>query len=237
MNQQLIDNLAKVLLEGDTSARMQAAYNLLNMAKPYSNKTIIQILGQARAGKDWTSYKLQEAFKARGVSAEVMSYAAPMKRIAAKLFGISLDTLDDFKNRSDNVSIEVYDDKVKTDTTSTCFQFNTNFREILQRLGNEAMKSEFGDDVWAQLAIKNIKESTSDVIIMSDCRFNVELEAIGGITVRVNNHSLPAPMNHPSELELRDYNTDYVIDNTDYKLTDDEITDLAKRILHDRTNS
>ena len=198
---------------------------------------VIQLLGQARAGKDWTAVKLQEAFKARGVSAEVMSYAAPMKRIAAGLFRISLDTLDDFKNRSDNVSIEVYDDMVKTDITSTCFQFNTNFREFLQRLGNDAIKPEFGNDVWAQLALKNIKESTSNVIIMSDCRFNVELEAIGGITVRVNNHSLPAPMNHPSELELREHTAMYNLDNTNYRLTDDEITDLVKRILHDRTNS
>ena len=209
----------------------------MNLNSKISDKLVIQILGQARAGKDWTSYKLQEAFKARGISAEVMSYAAPMKRIAAKLFGISLDTLDDFKNRSDDVSIEVYDDKVKTDTTSTCFQFNTNFREILQRLGNEAMKSEFGNDVWAQLTFKNIKESTSDVIIMSDCRFNVELETIGGITVRVNNHSLPAPMNHPSELELREHAAMYSLDNTNYRLTDDKIADLAKRIIHDKANS
>ena len=94
---------------------------------------VIQLLGQARSGKDWTASQLKAYFESQGKSVEIMSYAAPIKRIAAKLFGISLDTLDDFKNRSDNVSIEVYDDKVKTDTTSTCFQFNTNFREIIQR--------------------------------------------------------------------------------------------------------
>ena len=198
---------------------------------------VIQLLGQARSGKDWTAAQLKAYFESQGKSVEIMSYAAPMKRIAAGLFRISLDTLDDFKNRSDNVSIEVYDDMVKTDITSTCFQFNTNFREILQRLGNEAMKPEFGDDVWAQLALKNIKESTSNVIIMSDCRFNVELEAIGGITVRVNNHSLPAPMNHPSELELREHAAMYSLDNTNYRLTDEEIADLVKRIIHDRANS
>ena len=237
MKQEVIENLVKVLLEGDTRARMQAAYNLLNMSLPYSNKIIIQVLGQARSGKDWTSYKLQEAFKARGVSAEVMSYAAPMKRIATKLFGISLEQLDDFKNRSDKVSIEVYDNENILDKTSPSFQLETNFRTFLQRLGNDAIKPEFGDDVWAQLALKNIKESTSNVIIMSDCRFNVELEAIGGITVRVNNHSLPAPMNHPSELELREHAAMYSLDNTNYRLTDDEIADLAKRIIHDKANS
>ena len=237
MKQEVIENLTKVLLEGDTSARMQAAYNLISMSLPYSNKIIIQVLGQARSGKDWTSYKLQEAFKARGVSAEVMSYAAPMKRIATKLFGISLEQLDDFKNRSDKVSIEVYDNENILDKTSPSFQLETNFRTFLQRLGNDAIKPEFGDDVWAQLALKNINASTSDIIIMSDCRFNVELKAVGGVTIRVLNQSLPEPMNHPSELELRAYKTDYVINNTDYKLTDEQIMDLAKRIINDRTNS
>lgn len=209
----------------------------MNLNSKISDKLVIQILGQARAGKDWTSYKLQEAFKARGVSAEVMSYAAPMKRIATKLFGISLEQLDDFKNRSDKVSIEVYDNENILDKTLPSFQLETNFRTFLQRLGNDAIKPEFGDDVWAQLALKNIKESTSNVIIMSDCRFNVELNAIGGITVRVNNHSLPAPMNHPSELELREHAAMYSLDNTNYRLTDDEIADLAKRIIHDKANS
>ena len=192
---------------------------------------VIQLLGQARSGKDYTAAKLQKTFNSVGVSAEVMSYAAPMKRIAAVLFGISLEQLDIYKNSSDRFPINLID------MTDGNHGFDTNFREFLQRLGNDAVKPEFGDDVWAKLALKNIKESTSDVIIMSDCRFNVELEAVGGVTIRVLNQSLPEPMNHPSELELRAYETDYVIDNTDYKLTDEQIVDLAKRILHDRTNS
>src|SRR5574344_478603 len=148
---------------------------------------VIQLLGQARSGKDWTAAKLQEAFNSIGISAEVMSYAAPMKRIAAGLFGISLEQLDDFKNRSDKVCIEVYDNENILDKTSPSFQLEINFRTFLQRLGNDAIKPEFGDDIWAKLALNNISNSTSDVIIMSDCRFNVELNAIGGITVRVNN--------------------------------------------------
>ena len=192
---------------------------------------VIQLLGQARSGKDYTAAKLQETFNSVGVSAEVMSYAAPMKRIAAVLFGISLEQLDIYKNSSDRFHINLID------MTDGNHGFDTNFREFLQRLGNDAVKPEFGNDVWAQLALKNIRESNSDVIIMSDCRFNVELEAVGGVTIRVLNQSLPEPMNHPSELELRAYETDYVIDNTDYKLTDEQIVDLAKRILHDRTNS
>ena len=195
---------------------------------------VIQLLGQARCGKDWTASQFKAYFESQGKSVEIMSYAAPMKRIATKLIGMSLEQLDNYKNHPLEYFIDIVqlsDFKVPVDI------HNTNFRRFLQLLGNDAIKPEFGDDVWAQLALKNINASTSDIIIMSDCRFNVELKAVGGVTIRVLNQSLPEPMNHPSELELRAYKTDYVINNTDYKLTDEQIMDLAKRIINDRTNS
>ena len=194
---------------------------------------VIQLLGQARAGKDWTATQLKAYFESQGKSVEVMSYAAPMKRITATLFNISLEQLDDFKNRSDKVSIEVYDNENILDKTSPSFQLETNFRTFLQRLGNQAMKPEFGDSVWADLMKVNIAKSTADIIIIPDCRFNVELEAVGGVTVRVVNNSLPPPMNHASELELLHYATMYSIDNTNYSVTSDDIANLAQRILSD----
>lgn len=193
---------------------------------------VIQLLGQARSGKDWTASQLKAYFESQGKSVEIMSYAAPMKRIAAKLFGISLEQLDDFKNRSDKVSIEVYDNENILDKTSPSFQLETNFRTFLQRLGNDAIKPEFGDDVWAKLAKANIDKSTADIIIIPDCRFTVELNEVGGTTVRIINNSLPPPMNHPSELELLNYLTHYSLDNTDYSLTSEDIETIAQRILN-----
>ena len=193
---------------------------------------VIQLLGFARAGKDWTASQLKAYFESQGKSVEVMSYAAPMKRIAAKLFGISLDTLDDFKNRSDKVSIEVYDNENILDKTSPSFQLETNFRTFLQRLGNDAIKPEFGDDVWAKLAKANIDKSIADIIIIPDCRFAVELNEVGGTTVRIVNNSLPPPMNHPSELELLNYVTHYSLDNTNHSLTYEHIETIAQRILN-----
>ena len=195
---------------------------------------VIQLLGFARAGKDWTASQLKAYFESQGKSVEIMSYAAPMKRIAATLFDITLEQLDNYKNHPLEYVIDITQ---LSDFKRPVDIHNTNFRRFLQLLGNDAIKPEFGDDVWAQLALNNINASTSDIIIMSDCRFNVELKAVGGVTIRVLNQSLPEPMNHPSELELRDYKTDYVINNTDYKLTDEQIMDLAKRIINDRTNS
>ena len=195
---------------------------------------VIQLLGQARAGKDFTASALKSYYESIGKSVEIYSYAAPMKQIAATLFDISLEQLDDFKNRSNDVSIEVYDNRSIIDRTSPSFQLETNFRTLLQRLGNEAIKPIFGGAVWANLAQQHISNSSADIIIIPDCRFNVELSTIGGVTVRVLNSALPAPMQHASELELAETPTDYTLNNTNYKATESNIAYLAQRILHER---
>lgn len=185
---------------------------------------VIQLLGFARSGKDWTASQFKAYFESQGKSVEIMSYAAPMKQIAATLFGISLEQLDVAKNNPETHPIywgEYGGDYLKTD-----------FRQFLQRLGSDASKPIFGDDVWAKLAKANIDKSTADVIIIPDCRFSVELNEVGGTTVRIVNNSLPPPMNHPSELELLDYVTHYSLDNTDHSLTYEHIEILAQRILN-----
>ena len=190
---------------------------------------VIQLLGFARAGKDWTASQFKAYFESQGKSVEIMSYAAPMKRIAATLFDITLEQLDNYKNHPLEYVIDITqlsEFKVPVDI------HNTNFRRFLQLLGNDAVKPEFGDDVWAKLAKANIDKSTADIIIIPDCRFTVELNEVGGTTVRIINNSLPPPMNHPSELELLDYVTDYSLDNTDHSLTFYDIAIIAQRILN-----
>ena len=185
---------------------------------------VIQLLGQARSGKDWTASQLKAYFESQGKSVEIMSYAAPMKRIAATLFGISLEQLDVAKNNP--ATYPIYCGEYGRD------YLETDFRQFLQRLGNDAIKPIFGDNVWAKLAKANIAKSTADIIIMPDCRFTVELNEVGGTTVRIVNNSLPPPMNHPSELELLNYVTHYSLDNTDHSLTSKDIETIAQRILN-----
>ena len=188
---------------------------------------VIQLLGQARSGKDFTAAQLKLYYESIGKSVEILSYAAPMKQIAATLFGISLEQLDDFKNRSSEVLIKVYDEGVKDK-----FLFELNFRIFLQLLGSDAIKPEFGNSVWADLMKSSIANSTADIIIIPDCRFTTELQTFPtSITVRVINGSLEPPMDHASELELLEYPVDFTIDNTDYKLTSEEIIHLAESIL------
>ena len=191
---------------------------------------VVQILGFSRAGKDFTATNLKRYYESIGKSVEIMSYAAPLKQIAATLFGITLEQLDYFKNNSDSISIEVVDYSGYTDFHSERVELDTNFRTFLQRLGNEAIKPIFGDAVWANLMQAAISKSSADIIIIPDCRFTVELEAIGGTTIRVINATLPAPMQHASELELADFVTDFVLDNTDYQANLATIAELAARV-------
>lgn len=200
----------------------------MELTKP----TIIQLLGQARAGKDFTAQSLKEYYISKGYTVEIKSYAAPMKRIAAALFGISLEQLDDFKNRTSDVSIEVYDNRNILDRTTPSFQLESNFRTFLQLLGSDAIKPEFGNSVWADLMKLHIQQSDADIIIIPDCRFTTELQTFPtSITVRVINGSLEPPMDHASELELLEYPVDFTVDNTDYKLTSEEVAHLAESIL------
>ena len=191
-----------------------------NNSQPF----IIQLLGQARSGKDFTATQLKLYYESIGKSVEILSYAAPMKQIAAALFGISLEQLDDFKNQPINYPLTI------TSLYTGMPVVQLDFRTFLQRLGNEAIKPLFGDTVWANLMQEAISKSTADIIIVPDCRFTVELQAIGGTTIRVLNSALPAPMQHASELELANTICMYMLDNTNYQATPADIARLANQI-------
>ena len=187
---------------------------------------VIQLLGQARSGKDFTAAQLKLYYESIGKSVEILSYAAPMKRIAAKLFDISLNDLDKYKNNPSHYSLWVC-----TPSDHTVLN-HLNFRVFLQRLGSDAIKPEFGDTVWADLMLLNIAKSDADIVIIPDFRFRVELETFPkAVTIRVVNNALAAPMNHASELELANYQTTYTLDNTGYKLTLSDLSSIVKEII------
>lgn len=193
---------------------------------PMPKPLIIQLLGQARAGKDWTATQLKQAFEARGKSVAILSYAAPMKRITAALFDISLEQVDAYKNNPKHYSIFVC-----TPSNRTVLQ-QLNFRTFLQALGNQAMKAEFGDSVWADLMKAQIAKADVDVVIIPDCRFQVELNAFPeALTVRIINRDLGAPLQHASETELINFVPDYFLDNTAHAIKYVHVENLVEHSL------
>lgn len=148
---------------------------------------VIQISGKKRHGKD----SVASLLKANFAGARIISFAGPMKQILATVLNMSLEELDARKN------------------------VDNEYRVYLQRLGNEAIKPIFGDDVWYNLMLKELAKLPKDqLVIIPDWRFAVE-EIPGAYKLRVNRPSVPVGHdNHASEIGLDSYEKfDYVLTN------------------------
>ena len=175
-------------------------------------KLVIMVSGRKRAGKDFTSNLISTQLENMSLSNESMSFAAPMKRIIATTFGITTDQLEQYKNNPDEWVIEtsyVGADFVPTNTS--------NYRLILQNFGSEAMKPEFGDDVWAELMANRIRNSDSDIVIIPDYRFDSEynhLFSLFDVTTLYIKSSNTSTDTHASEA-LPSTSPDFIIDNSE----------------------
>lgn len=168
---------------------------------------IILINGKKRHGKDFIAAMLKDSIEELGSSAEIMSFAEPMKNIISTIFGISLEDLDEYKNNPNQVTLQLFDNYNEV--------LVTDFRAILQKFGSEAMKPIFGENVWHDLLIKRADKSEADYILVPDFRFPVE-DIDEAIKVKVFNDDIKSDDTHTSETSLDDFKFDYYINNTSY---------------------
>lgn len=175
-------------------------------------KRVILVAGKARSGKDTTAKIIKEMI-VQGLEVEIFSFASPMKEIISDTFSISLNELDSLKNAQEGIEFGFYVDRLER-------EHHTTFRTLLQRFGTEAMKRQFGDNVWVELMHRKIKESRADVIIIPDWRFKTESEYLLNfddefkvITCEVKREGLVNKSKHQSEIDLEDVDKDYVIHN------------------------
>ena len=87
-------------------------------------------------------------------------------------------------------------------------------RQFLQRLGTEAGREVFGDNIWADMAMK--RAATMKRVVIADTRFRNEAEAIkanGGIVIRVTRPGVDATNGHVSEHDLDGWRYDAHIHN------------------------
>ena len=189
---------------------------------------VVLISGYKRSGKDHTASLIRDVVGNEQV--ETMSFATPIKEIAAKLLNVSIEDLELFKNNNEKISIE---NKVVTDT-----------RSLLQQLGNDAIKPKFGKSVWADLVVNKIKSINDDdikYIVIPDFRFNIEYDTLLNelsndmriMTLRIENNDINNIDPHPSETELlhTNFKFDYTLDNTGYCLTKENISIFLETLI------
>lgn len=164
---------------------------------------IIGVSGYARSGKDTVADHLVDQYNFSRVS-----FAAPMKKAMYILNPIvSSDSIGNFRYKD---LVDVYGlDKAKENTPE--------IRRLLQIFGTEVGRSMFGENFWVDLALKN---AGSENIVVTDVRFKNEadrIKSMGGQIWRVNRTSVKPVTGHISEIDLDDYNFDYVMQN-DYSI-------------------
>ena len=185
------------------------------------DKVIIQIGGFKRSGKDTISKMIANHYQSKGKLVDIFHYADPLKQIAASIFDISLEQLDEFKNnKTELYRFNTYEEQCKV----------TDFREILMKIGNEAIKPVFGSDVWQKIMFEKIEKSEADIIIIPDFRFAVE-NISNAVTIRINNSDIINDTDHPSETELIDFDFDMSIDNTNYSQNQEEISYYCEQMI------
>lgn len=185
---------------------------------------LILVNGKKRSGKDYFAKMLQSEFAKVGKTADVMSFAEPIKEIIAETFDISLQDLDDYKNQARACGIS----HSKMDGYE--FEKLTDFRLILQKFGTEAMKKWFGEDVWVRLLSERAYKSKADFIIVPDFRFLTE-DVPGAITVKIKNADVDnSGDTHRSETELNDFAFMYTFDNTGYPDISADVQEFVKEL-------
>lgn len=79
-------------------------------------------------------------------------------------------------------------------------------RRLLQRMGTEVGREMFGQNFWVDYLMDKAKHS--DKVVISDCRFLNEIDAVtsaGGQVWRIEREGLEAVNEHISETELDNY--------------------------------
>lgn len=180
---------------------------------------IIGISGKAQSGKDTVSkmirytiwyYNISQRLKPFGVdhytecynNSSILSkhwyhtsFANKLKRCLSELLRV---------NPKDFENIDFKNSQIKW--------LGITVRELLQKFGT-AIRNEVCDDFWVKACLKDYEKG--DNWLISDVRFKSEAKGIkdlDGIILRVNREGAGAG-NHISEVDLDDYQFDYVIDN------------------------
>ena len=158
---------------------------------------------------------------------EIKKFAGKLKQIASILTGATLEQLEDQDFKKQEMDPE----------------WGITYRELLQKLGTEAMRNGLHENVWVNALMADYKALETHKVpryydefskkglagyegiweypnwIITDMRFPNEMDIVkakGGITIRVNRVryiSTHSEGEHESERALDNHKFDYVIDN------------------------
>lgn len=185
---------------------------------------VILVHGLARSGKDTVSDMIEKYYTGGLLR---FAFADPIKRILCTSLGIDLRTLEHFK---EDTKARL---KFISPIQSMCT--GTNTRQLHQNFGNDAMKAEFGINVWANVAHNKIQDSEISTILITDFRVMEEYivlkEHYDIVTIQVLRDSAVVGDSHVTESGLSGFAFDYTIKNSGtLEELDKKVKALVKKI-------
>lgn len=188
--------------------------------------TLIGISGKVGSGKDTIGEIIQKlCLTNKGPQFEIKKFAGKLKQTASLLTGIPIEKFEDQEFKKTILGSE-WGKPTKQNPLNAIEPFKDitfvemmSVRDLLQKLGTEAMRNGLHENVWVNALFANYTEDKQWVI--TDVRFPNEFKAIkekGGIVIRVNRPGYGNSMKelaeaHPSETALDGHDFDYVIEN------------------------
>jgi hypothetical protein len=153
----------------------------------------IGLNGYAKVGKD----EVAKSIIKNNSRWEIKKFSGKLKTIASILTGIDGAYFEDqlFKTRQ-------------------LPGWEMTVRELLQRLGTEAIRNNLHENAWVNALFSDYNEYCNWVV--TDVRFPNEAQQIkdnGGVIVRINRTGYGPVNNHPSEIALDDWDFDHIIEN------------------------
>jgi hypothetical protein len=221
---------------------------------------LIGINGKIGAGKDTVGEIIQKlCFTNTNQNYEIKKFAGKLKQIASLLTGIPVEKFEDQEFKKTILGSEwgtVKENPLNSIPVFEDVKFNhlMSVRELLQKLGTEAMRDGLHTNVWVNALFADYKRSSHwedrfyDELnkkgfagreevwsnypnwIITDMRFPNELEAVvekGGITIRVVRPETVTG-EHPSEIALDGHIVHYEIINDG---TIEDLIDKVREIL------
>lgn len=177
---------------------------------------LIGLNGNKSAGKDTVGQYLVQ-----GHGFVRLSFAEKLKKSAAALFDIPVDSWEKWKNEDQatiTIRSEWFDSSDRNPDPALVpgFERSISVRTFLQRYGTESHRDIFGSDFWVDALFRDVDPTDGTNYVITDARFENELKKIkelGGYNIRIERPELSSTDSHASEQIPSDVYIDHIIVN------------------------
>ena len=176
-------------------------------------KKIFVLAGRKATGKTTAMNYIRETAFRKSLTVNYISFARPLKEACMTLFGLThLQCYgeDSHKNTLTKWDWTHVDDKMRAKFNNPSGAMTA--RQILQVVGTNLFRESFMKNFWVEVAVRSVKESESDIVIIDDARFPNEVDSmneLGAVVIKMTRNKIPKD-NHLSESALDDYPDDCI---------------------------